>query len=145
MTPIQTRTIPRFCRSGADTWRPKTAWLYFINGDNSHYSPDGASSVVEAIQTFKQKSIRTVYNVKKSENELSTAWGLESRMEGTRWKEGDVRNSTSSSNGRLNTIRCILGENYVSNRSLHWTEVLNPSEHYGLTDDHQRPARCAVA
>lgn len=111
--------------------------LYFINGDNSHYSPDGASSVVEAIQTFKQKSIRTVYNVKKSENELSTAWGLESRMEGTRWKEGDVRNSTSSSNGRLNTIRCILGENYVSNRSLHWTEVLNPSEHYGLTDDHQ--------
>lgn len=58
-------------------------------------------------------------------------------MEGTRWKEGDVRNSTSSSNGRLNTIRCILGENYVSNRSLHWTEVLNPSEHYGLTDDHQ--------
>lgn len=78
-----------------------------------------------------------MYNVKKSENELSTAWGLESRMEGTRWKEGDVRNSTSSSNGRLNTIRCILGENYVSNRSLHWTEVLNPSEHYGLTDDHQ--------
>ena len=63
--------------------------------------------------------------------------GLESRMEGTRWKEGDVRNSTSSSNYRLNTIRCILGENYVSNRSLHWTEVLNPSEHYGLTDDHQ--------
>ena len=29
----------------------------------THLSPDGASSVVEAIQTFKQKSIRTVYNL----------------------------------------------------------------------------------
>ena len=64
--------------------------------------------------------------------------GLKAAWRGTRWKEGDVRNSTSSSKSvRLNTIRCILGENYVSNRSLHWTEVLNPSEHYGLTDDHQ--------
>lgn len=111
--------------------------LYFINGNNSHYSPDGASSVVEAIQTFKQKSIRTVYNVKKSESELPTAWGLESRMEGIRWKEGKVNKGTSTSNGRLNTILCLLGENYESNRSLHWTEVLNTSEHYGLTDGHQ--------
>ena len=83
--------------------------LYFINGANSQYSPDGASSVVEAIQTFKQKSIRTVYNVKKSESELPTAWGLESRMEGVRWAPGNVRLGTSSSNGRLNTIRCLLG------------------------------------
>ena len=67
MTPIQTRTIPRFCRSGADTWEAEDRLLYFINGDNSHYSPDGASSVVEAIQTFKQKSIRTVYNEKERE------------------------------------------------------------------------------
>lgn len=54
--------------------------LYFINGNNSHYSPDGASSVVEAIQTFKQKSIRTVYNVKKARancpprGDLKAAW-----------------------------------------------------------------------
>lgn len=107
--------------------------LYFINGANSQYSPDGASSVVEAIQTFKQKSIRTVYNVKKSESELPTAWGLESRMEGVRWAPGNVRLGTSSSNGRLNTIRCLLGEDYASNNStLLWTDVLKTSEPYEL-------------
>lgn len=50
--------------------------LYFINGDNSHYSPDGASSVVEAIQTFKQKSIRTVYNVKRARMNCPPHGGL---------------------------------------------------------------------
>ena len=106
--------------------------LYFINGTNSQYSPDGASSVVEAIQTFKQKSIRTVYNVKKSESELPTAWGLESRMEGVRWAPGNVKLGNSSSNGRLNTIRCLLSENYASNKSLLWTDVLTTSEPYEL-------------
>ena len=46
--------------------------LYIIDGDNAHYSPDGASSTMTAIQTFRQKSIRTVYNVDKSESELPT-------------------------------------------------------------------------
>ncbi|MEO4806107.1 fimbrial protein [Bacteroides thetaiotaomicron] len=111
--------------------------LYFIDGDNSRYSPDGASSVVKAIQTFKQKSIRTVYNVNKSEGDLRTAWGLESRMEGRRWAEGNVSNGTSTSNGRLNTIRCILGLDYTTNGDLHWTKVLNTSEHYGLNPGYQ--------
>lgn len=106
--------------------------LYFINGTNSRYSPDGASSVIEAIHTFKQKSIRSVFNVNKSERELPTAWGLESRMEGNRLSPGDVTRGTSTSNGRLNTIRCLLGENYNSNRTLNWTDVLNTSDRYAL-------------
>lgn len=114
--------------------------MYFTNGANSKYSPDGASSVVEAIQTFKQKSIRTVYNVKKSETDLPTAWGLESVMEAdTRWKPGDVSQGTERSNGRLNTLKCILNNDYKNNevKSLKWTDVLNTSDRYSLNDKYQ--------
>ena len=114
--------------------------MYFTNGANSKYSPDGASSVVEAIQTFKQKSIRTVYNVKKSETDLPTAWGLESVMEAdTRWKPGDVSLGTERSNGRLNTLKCILKNDYNNNevKSLKWTDVLNTSDRYLLNDKYQ--------
>ena len=126
--------------SGADyldQWRTyveaEDRLLYFINGESSKYSPDGASSVIEAIQTFKQKSIRTVYNTKKSESELPTIWGLESRMEGTRWAPGDVSQGSSRSNGRLNTIKCILSDN----KSIKWTDVLNTSDHYDLNASYQ--------
>lgn len=131
-------------KSGADylnQWRTyveaEDRLLYFINGESSKYSPDGASSVIEAIQTFKQKSIRTVYNTKKSESELPTIWGLESRMEGTRWAPGDVSQGSSRSNGRLNTIKCILGANYSGNKSIKWTAVLNTSDRYDLNASYQ--------
>ena len=131
-------------KSGADylnQWRTyveaEDRLLYFINGESSKYSPDGASSVIEAIQTFKQKSIRTVYNTKKSESELRTIWGLESRMEGTRWAPGNVSQGSSRSNGRLNTIKCILGANYSDNKSIKWTNVLNTSDRYDLNASYQ--------
>lgn len=108
--------------------------MYFTNGANSKYSPDGASSVVEAIQTFKQKSIRTVYNVKKSETDLPTAWGLESVMEADKLLDlENVANGTTRDNGRLNTIKCLLGNNYANNPTqLKWTEVVSTDEHYTL-------------
>lgn len=108
--------------------------MYFTNGANSKYSPDGASSVVEAIQTFKQKSIRTVYNVKKSETDLPTAWGLESVMEADKLLDLEtVNRNTTRDNGRLNTIICLLGDNYASNPTqLKWTEVISTDEHYAL-------------
>lgn len=134
-------------KTGADMlakWREyveaEDRLMYFTNGANSKYSPDGASSVVEAIQTFKQKSIRTVYNVKKSESELPTAWGLESVMEAdTRWKPGDVSLGTERSNGRLNTLKCILKNDYDNNevKSLKWTDVLNTSDRYSLNGKYQ--------
>ena len=89
--------------------------------------------MIKAVQTFKQKSIRTVYNTKKSESELPTAWGLESDMEGTRWAPGDVTHGEESSNGRKNTVLCLLDGN-ENNQSLHWTDVLNTSVQYGLND-----------
>lgn len=112
--------------------------LYFIDGEGSRYSPDGASSVVTAVQTFKQKSIRTVYNVNKSETELPTAWGVESRLEGgVRLKANPVEKGNSTSNGRLNTILCILGDNYESNKNVKWTDIINTSAQYGLQDGYQ--------
>ena len=109
--------------------------LYIIDGDNAHYSPDGASSTMTAIQTFRQKSIRTVYNVDKSESELPTCWGLESSMEGDLVDVGDVSRGKSSGNGRLNTLQCLLGSNYQT--VLQWTDVLdvwstNPEDRYKL-------------
>lgn len=136
-------------KSGADylnQWRTyveaEDRLLYFINGESSKYSPDGASSVIEAIQTFKQKSIRTVYNTKKSE--LPTIWGLESRMEGTRWAPGDVSQGSSRSNGRLNTIKCILGANYSDNKSIKWTNVLNTSDRYDLNASNQNAVHAVL-
>ncbi len=111
--------------------------LYFVDATNAKYSPDGESNVIKAVQTFKQKSIRTVYNTKKSESELPTAWGLESDMEGTRWAPGDVTRGESTSNGRYNTVRCILGVNYGSNTNLHWTDVMNTSDQYELKDGYR--------
>ena len=88
-----------------------------------------------AIQTFRQKSIRTVYNVDKSESELPTCWGLESSMEGDLVDVGDVSRGKSSGNGRLNTLQCLLGSNYQT--VLQWTDVLdvwstNPEDRYKL-------------
>ena len=124
--------------SGADyldQWRTyveaEDRLLYFVDATNAKYSPDGESDVIKAVQTFKQKSIRTVYNTKKSESELPTAWGLESDMEGTRWAPGDVTHGEESSNGRKNTVLCLLDGN-ENNQDLHWTDVMNTSVQYGL-------------
>lgn len=104
--------------------------LHITNG-RSQYSPDGASSVVESIYTFRQKSIRTVYDKTK----VATAWGLESIMEavgdksneesgkGVRLTPEVFSGENSPSNGRQNTINALL-----ANGTLHWTEVVNVSE-----------------
>lgn len=129
-----------------DQWRTyveaEDRQMYFVNGDNSRYSPDGNSSVMEAVQTFRQHSIRTVYNTdlgEKSAEELPTAWGVETMMNGGyRWAPGDVGRGTSASNGRKNTIDCLLG----GDETLYWTAVLDvnindPDERYNLKDPYR--------
>ena len=105
----------------------------------SQYSPDGNSSVVNSLYTFKQRSIQTVFNVDKED--LTTAWGTESIME---LEEANRRllplsgqastysGQTSTSNGRANTLRWM--------NDLNWTEVLNTSEHYGLNEGYESAA-----
>lgn len=112
--------------------------LYIIV-DEDKYSEDYQSSVIKAQYSFRQRSVRTVYNVNKES--LKTAWGLESNMETERLYAGTIKNgvTTDKSNGRLNTLRILLGNNYQSSPAkLKWTEVLNTSdvfsenEYYGL-------------
>ena len=94
--------------------------MYFVNGANSQYSPDGNSSIVEAVKTFRQCPIRTIYDTTKK---LDSAWGTESTINSDRLAPGNITAGTSLSNGRLNTINSIITEG-VDRR---WSEVLNVS------------------
>ena len=112
--------------------------LYIIDGDNARFSPDGASSVMSSLLTFRQKSIRTVYDV--ANPNINSCWGLESRMEGDLVDVGStISGGTSNNNGRLNTLRCLLGDNYDNEevQDLRWTDVLNTADSYKLNDGHK--------
>ena len=117
--------------------------LYIIV-DEEKYSEDNQSSVIKAQYSFRQRSVSTVYNVNKES--LETAWGLESNMETKRLYAGTINSgvTTDKSNGRLNTLRILLGENYQNYPAdLKWTEVLNTSdvfsesEYYGLNSGYE--------
>lgn len=114
--------------------------MYFVNSENSQYSPDGNSSIVEAVKSFRQNPIRTVYDTGKG---LKSAWGTESILNGDLLATGDVSNGNSTSNGRLNTIQCLLGTNYENpSQDLRWSQVLqvsfnDPDEHYMLRQGYQ--------
>lgn len=93
-----------------------------------------------AIQTFRQKSIRTVYDVDNANSSVITScWGLESTMEGDPVEVGEVSRGTSPGNGRLNTLRCLLDNDHQNEESkkLKWEDVLNlesnnPEDRYKL-------------
>lgn len=82
------------------------------------YSEDGNSSVVKAEYSFRQRTIRTIFDVDKEG--LDTAWGLESVMETGRLKTGDVSKGTDTRNGRANCLEWL-----VKNGELKWKDVLN--------------------
>lgn len=112
--------------------------LYIIV-DEGKYSEDYQSSVIKAQYSFRQRSVRTVYNVNKES--LKTAWGLESNMETGRIWTGTITNgaTTDKSNGRRNTLRILLGNNYQSSPAkLKWTDVLNTSDSYELNGDYNK-------
>ena len=103
-----------------------------IVASTPQYSQDGNSSLVNSLYTFKQKAIRTVYNVDKPE--LQTAWGLESVMETRRLKPYSnsaqhTSNTDDKRNGRNNTIQFLVGKQ--------WTDVLNTSDRYGLNSGYE--------
>lgn len=115
-------------------------YIFIVPGD-SKYSPDGESLVINSVLTFRQKSLRTIYDVNNPDltnsntiNGRQGLWGLESVMETGRLETGGdkISNGSSRNNGRLNTLRCMLGTNYNNNESLHWSYVLNTSDHYAM-------------
>lgn len=114
--------------------------LYIIV-DDAKYSGDELSSVIKARYSFRQRSVRTIYNV--NNPGLETAWGLESTMEPEeRIWTGSITNgieTTSKDNGRLNTLRILLGNDYNNNPiPLHWTDVLSVEDEYGLKGEYNK-------
>lgn len=109
--------------------------LYIIV-DEDKYTDDHLSSVIKARYSFRQRSVRTIYNV--NNPDLKTAWGLESTMEPEKriWT-GSIGEGiqTDKDNGRLNTLHILLGNNYETHpNTLHWTDVLNVEYEYGLNE-----------
>lgn len=120
-------------------------YIFIVPGD-SKYSPDGESLVINSVLTFRQKSLRTIYDVNNPDltngntiNGRQGLWGLESIMETGRLETGGsaIANGDSRSNGRRNTLRCMLGTDYNNNESLHWSDVLNTSDHYAMNSGYK--------
>lgn len=103
--------------------------MHIIAG-GSEYSDDGNSSIVHSKFSFKQRTIRTIFNVDKED--LTTAWGLESTMETGRLATGDVSRGTDTRNGRANCLEWLVGKN--------WTQVLSTADHYALNSGYDNAA-----
>lgn len=104
--------------------------MLHIIATGSKYSPDGNSSIVNSLFTFKQKAIRTIFNTDKES--LTTAWGLESVMETKRLASGDVSQGGDRRNGRVNMIKWAVGKS--------WTSVLSVQDRYALGSGYENAA-----
>ena len=120
--------------------------LHILSGDRN-VSTDGNSSVTNALYTFRQKSIRTVYN--KDAPDLQTAWGLETVIEqavadetdsdyqpGNRLLPGEdalrrISGSSDNRNGRKNTVNIIGSDT--------WDEIVDHTDNT-LKIDYQSAA-----
>lgn len=105
-------------------------WKKVVNGDNrmlhfceqgNFYSPDGNTTLAETVVTISQVPIYTFYN--NMDNDLKTAWGVESINETGRLSVLPGRNlstdhSNTKYNGRENTL------NVLGNNTLRWDEIM---------------------
>lgn len=105
-----------------------------VISQGAKYSPDGNSSIVNSKVSFKQHSIRTVFNVDKTE--LKTAWGLESTMETDRLPTGDVSLGADTRNGRANCLQWLVDKK--------WSEIISVDDHYTLKDSYKNAAYAAM-
>ena len=124
-------------QTGRSLWKltsDKEDRILYLVITKPEYSSDGNSSVVVAEYSFRQRTIRTIYNV--DHPDLQTAWGLESVMETKRLQSGDGYNNQANDtrNGRNNCLRWLRGKK--------WTEIINVSseEGYVLKDPYNNAA-----
>ena len=108
--------------SGRSLWKltsDKEDRILYLVITKPQYSVDENSSVVKAEYSFRQRTIRTIFNV--DHPDLQTAWGLESVMETKRLPSGDNYNNQANDtrNGRNNCLRWLVGKR--------WTDVVNTS------------------
>ncbi len=123
-------------QTGRSLWKltsDKEDRILYLVITKPEYSLDGNSSVVVAEYSFRQRTIRTIYNV--DHPDLQTAWGLESVMETKRLQSGDGYNNqpNDTRNGRENCLRWLVGKR--------WTDVVNTSgDGYILKDPYNNAA-----
>ena len=123
--------------TGRSLWKltsDKEDRILYLVITKPEYSLDGNSSVVVAEYSFRQRTIRTIFNV--DHPDLQTAWGLESVMETKRLQSGDGYNNQANDtrNGRNNCLRWLRGKK--------WTDIINVSseEGYVLKDPYNNAA-----
>ncbi len=105
--------------------------IIYLIVERPMYSHDDNSSTLVAQYSFRQRSIRTIFNVDKPE--LETAWGLESVMETERLAPGDVSQGSDTRNGRANCLKWLVGKK--------WTDIVNVSgNQYQLKGDYNNAA-----
>lgn len=112
--------------NGRSLWKltsDKEDRILYLVIQKPQYSVDGNSSVVKAEYSFRQRTIRTIFNV--DHPDLQTAWGLESVMETERLQSGDGYNNqpNDTRNGRNNCLRWLVGRK--------WTEIINVASEAG--------------
>lgn len=124
-------------QTGRSLWKltsDKEDRILYLVITKPEYSLDGNSSVVVAEYSFRQRTIRTIFNV--DHPDLQTAWGLESVMETKRLQSGDGYNNQANDtrNGRNNCLRWLRGKK--------WTDIINVSseEGYVLKDPYNNAA-----
>lgn len=115
-------TDETYPETGRSLWKltsDKEDRILYLVIQKPQYSDDGNSSVVKAEYSFRQRTIRTIYNV--DHPDLQTAWGLESVMETKRLPSGEGYNNQANDtrNGRNNCLRWLVGKK--------WTKVVNTS------------------
>ena len=107
--------------------------LYLIVTD-PRYSADKNSSTVTAQYSFRQRTIRTIFDV--DNPNLETAWGLESVMETGRLGKGDVSLGSSTRNGRENCLKWLCNKGLLK-----WTDIVDVSgDQYALKDGYNNAA-----
>lgn len=123
--------------TGRSLWKltsDKEDRILYLVITKPEYSSDGNSSVVVAEYSFRQRTIRTIFNV--DHPDLQTAWGLESVMETKRLQSGDGYNNQANDtrNGRNNCLRWLRGKK--------WMDIINVSseEGYVLKDPYNNAA-----
>lgn len=105
--------------------------IMYLVIEQPKYSEDKQSSVAVAEYSFRQRTIRTIFNVDKPE--LETAWGLESVMETERLEPGNVSKGTDTRNGRANCLKWLVNKK--------WTDIVNVSgEQYELKSGYNNAA-----
>ena len=124
-------------QTGRSLWKltsDKEDRILYLVITKPKYSLDGNSSVVVAEYSFRQRTIRTIFNV--DHPDLQTAWGLESVMETKRLQSGDGYNNQANDtrNGRNNCLIWLRGKK--------WTDIINVSseEGYVLKDPYNNAA-----